>query len=76
MSFKLTNMNGNAKLIAKLLSQLTMVAMETAKGRASCLNNSETISQGIAPGPSAKLKVTPKANTTSRTPGTVAYRHG
>ena len=31
-----TSMKGKAKPIAKLVSQLTIVAMETANGRASC----------------------------------------
>ena len=33
----------------KFASQLTMVAMVIATGRASCMNSSATINQGIAP---------------------------
>ena len=66
-------MKGNAKPIAKLVSQFTMVAMETAKGLASCWKSSDTINQGMAPGPSAKQLVIPNVKMTRNTPGTVGY---
>ena len=50
-----------------------MVAMETAKGLASCWKSSDTINQGMAPGPSAKQLVIPNVKMTMNTPGTVGY---
>lgn len=51
-----------------------MVAMDTAKDLASCWNNSETINQGIPPGPIEKLNMTPHVNNTSKIPGAVVYK--
>lgn len=42
-------MYGNNNPTVKLASQFTMVAIVTATGRASCINSSATISQGIPP---------------------------
>ena len=66
-------MKENTKLIAKLVSQFTMVAMEIGNGLASCRKSSNTINQGIAPGPNAKQLVIPNVKITMNTPGTVGY---
>ena len=66
-------MKGNTKPIANLVSQFTMVAMETANGLASCWKSSNTINQGMAPGPSTIQLVIPNTKMTMNTPGTVGY---
>ena len=54
-------MKGNTKPIAKLVSQFTMVAMETA---ASCWKSFDTINQ--PPGPSTKQLVIPNVKITMK----------
>ena len=66
-------MKGSTKPIAKLVSQFTMVAMETTNGLASCWKSSDTINQGMARGPSAKQLVIPNVKITMNIPGTVGY---